>query len=326
MLKKAVVTSLLAIVTAMPASAGGVEPGLISAKAKWVAHLDIAGLRQTGLGKLLTEKLQEDSIQARIAEFSEAFGFDPQKDLDSITLWGVGYQPDQGIAMFTGTFDRDKLLALLDAAEGHTALEHGEHVIHRWTQQPEDLDDDGVRHGVIYRKDVVMIARSGELLKSALDQLATEDGTLADPEAPELLPKRSKGTFLFLSGTEMGRIAEGRPKAKWTRLVSSAHVEMGQDGKTVFANCRMTAKDPRNAKRLRNVLSGLVAMIQLQIAAAEENDQPVPFWAPLADAVEFGGEGRAVTMSLAMEQEQLLEIVRKAKEAKARRAEEGDRE
>ena len=307
----------IVLLTAAAAWAGDIDPALVSADAKWVAHLDVSGMLESGLGKALLEKLQDERIQARIAEFSQAFGFDPRTDLDSVSLWGTGYRPDDGVAVFKGVFDHDRLLALLDKNEGHETSQHGEFTVHRWTQRPEGPNDEGERYGTFYREGVVLVTRAKATLENALDQLAKAGGTLVGQDAPALLPKRAEGTFFFAAGSDLSGVAAVHPRAQWTRLVSSAHMVFGQTDGTVFLDIELTAGDEPNATRLRNVVSGMLAVAQLRIAAAEQDDKPAPFWAPLVNGAKVGGEGSTVRLGLSISQDELVPILQKARQAKA---------
>jgi hypothetical protein len=310
--------TLSVLLTAAAAWAGPVEPGLVSADAKWVAHLDVKALLKSPVGELLLEKLREEPTRTELADFVSVFGFDPRHDLQAVTLWGTGYEPDEGVVALTGKFDKDKLLGLLAQNEHYKQFEHGDYVLHRWRQEPEGRKDDGIRFGTFFRKDVALVTRDKEMLAGALDQLAKEGGTLAGRDAPALLPELSEGTFLFAKGVDLAAAAKTKRKAdaRWMKLLSSGLMELGQTGQTLFVVTRLNTINAENGARLRETLTGLRAMAQLHLAAAEEKDRPLPPWAPLLDAIRIGGEGEVATVRMEMEQSAAVEMAEQMRRAR----------
>jgi hypothetical protein len=307
------------LVAAAAGSAGPFEPKLVGANAKWVAHVDVQGILNSGLGKLAMEKLRDEAMREKMAEVQELFGLDLEKDLSGVTLWGPAYGPTAGVAMFQGRFDQEKILAVLQQAPGYQATAHGEHTILRWTDEEaakRNKNDDGTRFGVFYCEDVAAVARSRDVLTAALDQLARQDGTLAAGQGDLPLPAVEARPLVFAAGLNPREAAKDDPDAAWLQLVTAGCLQVSQTDETVSMNVRLGARDAQTGQKLRKVLSGLLALAELHVDQATQAERPAPFWAPLVEAAEVSGEGTAVELDVSLAQETLIEVGRAAREAK----------
>jgi len=300
------------MIAAGPAVAGPVNTADIAAGATWVVHLDAEALVGSGVGDWLLKRGRQRDLDQKLAEFAGTFGFDPTKDLASATLYGTSYEPTSGVAVLKGNFDKQKLLDLLDEARGHEESEYGGYTVHRWRQKAKDKRDDGVRYGTFHSEQVVVIARSRSTLEAALDVL---DGQVA---APEVVPEVSAGTFLFA-------VAKGIPadetgdRARFLKKVSGGFIEMGEAGDSAFLNLKFTARKTEDARRLRQILNGLLAMLSMVAEQQEERDGRAPDWAPLIEGAEAGGAGDSIELGISVKTQALIEVAEARQERKAAR-------
>jgi hypothetical protein len=71
------------------AHAGPLQWGHVSDDAKWVAHIDFEGLRQTGLYKKISERFLKEPIAEAEAEIEKTTGLKiPLDSLISVTAFG----------------------------------------------------------------------------------------------------------------------------------------------------------------------------------------------------------------------------------------------
>ena len=309
---KASVTIAAAVVLALTAvlPAGPIQDKQISAGAKWVAHMNVEAFVASGLGKYVLDRVSEDPKATEgLQKFVEAFNVDPTQDLLSVTLYGGEYAPAAGVAILRGRVDHERLLDLLEANEAHDTLKYGDHVLHTWAQQPEGKDDDGVRHGAFHGDELVVISRSVDVLKHAMDVLDGKAGSLAGA-SDSFLPVFTEGSFLQIAATQFEVPKDAKPKAAvLLKKVTGMWGELGESRETVFLRAGVTAASEKDGQQLRDILAGLVALARLgQEQAAETGGEFGP-WAPLLKGTQVGGRGAAVELEVAASLKDVTDIL-----------------
>jgi hypothetical protein len=308
------------------ARAGRLDAAKVSGEAKWVAHMDVEALLASDFGQHILKQIEAGGHAEGIEEFTEKVGFDPTRDLRSITLWGEDYKPDGGVAIIEGKVDKDKLLKLAAENQGHKTAKYGNYVLQSWTQKPQNALDDGVRWGTFYRDDVVIITRDREVLEDAIDTLNDKKATMAGQVAAALVPEASKGAFLSMAASDVPDLPKAGRRGAWLKKVHSAYAELGEADGRMFMNISASAATEKDAQQFRDMLQGMLAFARMGLDRVEENEQPLPLWAPLARAATVGGQGTVVTMVLEMATKDVIELMRSAEEArKARRARHGEK-
>ena len=294
----------------------------VAADAKWVIRVDVKALTGSAIGKHLLEQMTTEQ-RANLAKFTETFGFDPTANLDSVVLYGAAYGPTAGVAVFHGQFDRDKLLKLLAANEGHEESKFGDRVIHRWTQKPEGPNDDGVRFGAFAAEGVIVIGRAKAPVEAALNVLDGKAESLAGAKEAALsdLTPAPAGTFVQAAAKDFRLPEDAPPKAAFLRNMQAGHLLLGEAKDEAFAILAVTATAAETAQKMRQMLTGFVALGQLALAQAEQDGKPAPAWAPLVKGAVIGGEGEVVTARLSLAVKDLIALAEKAKAAKAAAAE-----
>ena len=297
-------------------SGGGLDTSKVSAKAKWVAHLDVDGLLSSPFGQHILKEVEARGHAKAIAAFAEKVGFDPTKDLRSFTVWGEIYEPSGGVAVMQGTSDKDKLLKLVSENKGHREAKYGGYALQRWTQKRENKRDDGVRWGTFWADDVVLIARDRKVLEIAIDTLNDKAATLAGQLGVVLGPKASEGAFLIVAAKGPLGPAKLAGKAAIVKKLAAGFLELGEVDGNVFLNISVTAVTETDGEQFRQMLQGILAFKKMSLTHREENKQPMPLWAPLVRAVTIGGEGATVSLSAKMATADVIATLKAVEEAK----------
>jgi len=304
---------IILLTVAATAGAGQIVPADVAPNAKWVLHLDVEKLLAGQVGRYALSLAKEQGVAEKLQEFVRAFGFDPKKDLSSVTIYGSDYEPASGVAIFKGKFDREKLLTLLDANEGHQQSPHGERTIHRWTQKPRGKGDDGVRYGAFHSDGTVVISRSKKAVETALDVL---DGKVAGKA--RIVPE-AKGAFFVAAGEDLPAPKRADHGAMIASRVASAVIRIGEDGDNTVLDADLTAKTAEDGQRIRQMTQGIVAFAAMSAEQAQQQGRPAPLWAPLLGGVEIGGSDKAVQVRVSVKTATLVQAAEAARKAKAAR-------
>jgi hypothetical protein len=287
-------------------SAGGLDKSQVPADAKWVAHLDVEALLDSQVGGFALDQGGE-RLRAKMAKFAQVFGFDPIIDLRSVTLFGTEHGPAQAVGLVRAKVDQEKLQTLLQANKGYERLLEGERIVHRWTQNPEDAEDDGVRHGTFYEDDLTLIARSKEALLGAVAVLEGKRASLATKDSG-LVPDIPAGAFVVVAAHQIVAPAGSEP---WAEMVRSVSVVGGEHDNVVFGRAIAGLDEERNAQHVRQMLQGLLSLATLRLERSPEI-QALPELKEILKGIGIGGEGTAVRVDVAVAVEDVKALMRKS--------------
>lgn len=294
-----VATAGLLVATSV-ATAGPFQADRVASTAKWVAHVDVQAAMKTELAKfVMRQPVVAEHVEKAVRRSVAKLGLDPTRDLDSITVYGTGYEPRAAVAIVTGRFDRQKLLALIPK-DGHQQENHGNATVHSW-QNPKG----GVSHGCFFNDETLVLANDLDNLKTALDVLTGQADDVSKGELAPLLPVMAAGTIFMMAGRDL-QLPDDRAGGMIRRFVSLAAVA-GEDGENAFAQITGQARDVQSAENVRRMLNGLLAMAAL--SSDQAGDARLSPLAALAGGITVGGQDATVTVSASFKVARLKDVI-----------------
>jgi len=241
----------------------------VAASAKWVVHVDFDAMRDSKLGAEVREKcLAAENAQKKLKHFQEDTGVDLTKDMHSVTLYDTRFVEHGGVAIFRAAhIDKKKLVAKLkDKHPDHSTEQHGDVTISTWTEAKGTKHEHHVS-GAFFGADAVLFSRDLKQLKAAVDVLSGKADALST-ESP-LAEEAPKGTFFLVRGVGMDK--EKTPfKAAVIRKSKQLSYAFGQDGNTVFAQGLLIAPSADAADKVRHVVEGFRALLQLRFGERDK--------------------------------------------------------
>jgi hypothetical protein len=243
----------------------------------------------TQLGELFKEALDEEGDLTKIEAFGTIFEFDPFKDLYSVTAYGCSFEKEEGVALFKGRFENEKIIALMGIEGAHTEFDHGGCVVHEWKE--------GRDHFFVAfpRKSMVVISNSRELIQEALDVLEGDRDSLDDRGEMRGFRSAPRGTFLAAAAHGLEHIlgCDGEPEAAVLKMAKDVTVFVGEVEGDDFLDVTLSTQDSKSAKQVHDILAGLIALGSL---FGEE--EPELAW--LMKSLEFEQDGRTVRIRVAL--------------------------
>jgi len=305
---------------ASTAFAGLLKTDQVAGDAKWVAHVDVSAMLDSGLGKfILAEAQKKADFVNKVTDLRQKFGFDLTRDVRGVTLYGKKVGPKAGVIVLDMTVDQQKVLELLEANETHREIKYGDRTLHQWTDPakvgPEGEDILGkTSFGVFYDEKTIVVASGLDLLKEAIDVLDSKADSLAKTKGLPMLPKPVAGEIMVAvaSGIELPALA-AKPKAAVLRHITDISLQAGENADGSFAEVVALVSDAKKAGQLRNVVQGFVALGQMIMA--EREDLPV-----LGEKITVNGADQAVTVSAAVPTDSLIEMLKFLRDRRAEKA------
>lgn len=305
-MRRAIVAVAVVGLCASLALAGGVQKEQISAKAKWVAHLDVESLLSGDVGKLITDQIKEKGLDKKLAEFTSVFGVDPTKDIASVTAYGEDFDPASGIIIAQGKYDQEKLLGLLKNAKNFKEVAAGDRTLYTWTDDKRnDPNDDGSRCGVFYSEKIIVVGRTDATVKAAMDVL---DGKSAG--SPSILPAPTKGSIFIAAADGIDTIKNLPPQSAMAKKITSGSLEIGQLDGSIFVNVSAIAKTAEDAEQARDMIKGLVALVGFAKEDAAAAAPATMNIAALLKGLKVGGEGNTVAVNFTATLKDIVDTVK----------------
>lgn len=259
MKKLALSISLLAMLCPV-AFAGSLQKEQVPAGVKWVAHVDVESMVKSQMGQFLLKKANAEGLQDSLNEFAKTFGFDPLKDIKSVTAFGTDYTPDNGVLTFVGAFNKETILSLLQANPAYKAGKYGQQDMYQWGDTDKKTGKDITLHGCFYGVNTALVSRSEETLKLALDTLNKSKDSLAKANSLPSLGKTAEGAFLVAAGEDFPAAPNNPGSAAIVKRVQSASMQLGENDKNIFARVTMNTRTAKDANEINSILQGLLAM------------------------------------------------------------------
>jgi len=276
-----------AVLAAGTAWAGAFDAARVPAGATWVVHADLSALRPTPMGQFLVNELGSGVAGNKLAAFAAIFGFDPLKDLQTITLCGKSKDPTQSVVMVAGAFDKDRLVTLLEANDTYESQPFGAYTIHSWVDEKKPAE--GRQYGCVHPSGTLVISHGREMIEETLQVL---DGKRPSLDAGKVFGAEllSAAPFFMAGANAMGG-ADGAPSAAVLKQADAAQLSLSEQGTDLVLRARLTARDGQGANNMLAVAQGMIAVAML---GQEKN----PALAQLAQAAQVRLDGKTVRVDI----------------------------
>ncbi len=259
-MKKFALALSLLMLASSAVFAGPIQKEQIPAGVKWVAHADVETMVKSQMGQFLLKKANAEGLQEKMNEFSKTFGFDPVKDLKSVTAFGTDFTEETGLLSFTGAFNKDTIVTLLQANPTFKASKYGELDMYQWGDTDKKSGKAIILYGCFYGNTMALVSRSEEMVKLAVDTLGKKKDSLAKVDTLPSLGKAEAGAFIVAAGEDFPANPNDPGSAAIVKKVQAANIQFGETDKSVFARVTMTTRTAKDANEINSILQGLLAM------------------------------------------------------------------
>jgi hypothetical protein len=268
------------LLVGVPALAGPLAKKQVSGGANWVFHVDIEQFRITQMHQFARPELENLGIEKKLQDFATLFSFHPIDDLRDVTIYGKGQDRKKAVVLIEGTFDKERLLALLGMAPEHEEIQYGDIVLHKWIdEKKKDCDGAGqTTYCCFYGNDLIVMGTGLDGVKHAVDVL---DGTTVDAASVVFNPaiENAKGAFLQVMATNIRETIADHPKAAVLRQAEQFALAAGEAQGKFYIDWRLTAKSEEVAQAINKILDGIIAFAML----AGEDDPKLAELAAMVD-------------------------------------------
>lgn len=278
----------------------------LPASALWCIHLDVEAANQSILGKgLRATLLAQPAARKAIAKAKEALGIDPVTDIQSLTVYGLSYQPDRAILIVRGKSDKSRLDAFLKKSTGYHTEWVGGHELYLWNESPR-TDENNPHHrrrssaGAFFNESEVVFGPDAQTVAAELDVLDEKSPALS-ADSP-LAAQEPRGAVIWAAAVGLDQARNLPLQSPLLRQCESGTLAVGEYDGNAFLQAHISARSADIAQQLRSLLEGARAMALLQ---AGDHDG----LAQLANYLKVTADDRMVNVSWTYASAELLKIV-----------------
>ena len=290
-MKKSMMVLAVAVLLAVaPAFGGQLNKSQIGANADWVAHLNFEQLLKSQLGRLIRAELAEQGLEEQLQGFESIFSFHPLDDIRDVTIYGKGKDREKAVALFEGSFDPDKLVALVRMNPEYEEIKHGDMVVHSWVDEnKEDPNGPDQRmYGCMHKSDTVLLGAGLEAVKQAADVLKGSAPNAASGLFNQTVFS-AKGAFFQVAANAVNDLADHRNEAALLEKTDELGAAVGEHEGKFYVDLSLRAESEEVANNVKQMVEGLVAFLTL---AGGEN----PTLAELAKKLDVSSANRNVAI------------------------------
>jgi hypothetical protein len=247
----------------------GPAGNLVDSEANFAAHFDIEKFKATDAGRFILSQLDQAPHRQKLDAFQGLFRLDLRRQIHSITLFGYGNKPDDGVAILRGEFDPDHLITLVKANDTYSSSTHRSLTIHSWI---DDKERDAARasdrepqrsYGTFVSKNLLLIGKDRAALIKGIDIHAGHQPGIE--LAQWLGPANSIApTASFVAGARLEKIAHSDPKAAILKNAQSAQLQLGESNGYAHGFIRLEAQNPTVGEALKKIADGVATLWTLK--------------------------------------------------------------
>ena len=275
---------------------GEFKPSETSAKATWFAHLNIAGLRESEIGKQLLNELDGES-KRQLRQFERMLSFHPIDDLESATVYGTSADPEQTVALIRGAFDRQRLTDIAKDSDAYKPVTHPKTTIHSW-------EDNGNRiYATIIGDKLVIIGPQLDLLRDATDVVNGDSPAL---KADDIFGyQKTDHAPLLVASANLSAIDGIDLDSKIVQKIKAIYISAGESRGELLAYTALKTANPRSAKLVDQMLHGVLAL-------AEASDEVPP---EIIEAFQTKLDGSGISLSVKLPLKKFKTLMAKLEKA-----------
>lgn len=280
---------------------------LVMPDAKVVAGLQVTQTKNSAFGQFVLSHMQVEDDAFK--KFMAQTGFDPRRDLSEIVMasnWEQATPQSRWLVVARGNFNRSAITTAALANGGATTSFQGVEILTYAPPVPQEN-----QNGIAFFDASNAVMGDIASVKAAIQRQKSNAATPANLLA-KIRPLSAKNDFWFVTLVPISEFAGAMPNANLSsamkgNLLAAVHEASGgiRFGDTVNISGEAVTRSDKDAQALVDVFKFVAGMVQTNRA----NDPAVNQVATLLDALDLQTKDNVMTLSLAIPEKQLEQIL-----------------
>lgn len=254
---KKIVLSLLILFLAfgVTISAKSLQPtSLVPKNAQWLIHLDMKQLVSTQLFDLLMGD-KKDEITKFNDMMSKKFNIDFFKDVNGITILGMGKDKDNAVLCWDGKVDKEFILALLKLNKDFKEIPYGKYTIYSW---------DGDHFGTFANDQLALTSEDENAIKNVLDVISGKTKSMKASNLMTLWKGIPQDAFLKAAAHNIAELADDREASAILKKTGMAFFMALERNENLKLKLKLTTDTPETANNIHQIVKGFMALAKLK--------------------------------------------------------------
>ncbi len=311
----------LAVLLALPLGAFAADSTLLQAvmpDAQVVAGLQVDSAKGSPFGQYVLSHLSVNDT--KLEEFTSETGFDPRQDVTEIVVasnWKAGSPDNRWIVSAHGTFNIAKITSVAVANGGTVTLYQGVNVV--TTPAASNLQ---LATGIAFLDPSTALVGDVTSVKAAIGRMQSNTGA-AVSILTQAQSASSGKDFWFVTLVPLSNFSSAIPNgglggAMQGNLFAAINQASGgiRFGDTVIISAEAVTRSEKDAQALVDVVKFFASLVQLN----KQQNPTAGQVATLLDTLQASASGNVTTISLAIPEQQLEQLLNSAHSAPAKAA------
>jgi len=222
--------------------------------AQWLIYLDVRQFVSTQLFDLLMAD-KKDKITEFNDMLSNKFKIDLFKDVNGITIWGIGKGKDNAVLCWDGKIDKEFILALLKLNKDFKEIPYGKYTIYRW---------EGNHFGAFANDNLAVAGEDENAIKNVLDVISGKKKTMMASNLMTLWEGMPQDAFLKAAAYNIAELADDREASEILKKTGMAFFMVLERNENLKLKLKLTTDTPETAKNIHQIAMGFMALAKLK--------------------------------------------------------------
>jgi hypothetical protein len=298
---KKIVLSLLILFLALSLtlSAKSLQPtSLAPENAQWLIHLDVKQFVSTQLFDLLMAD-KKDKIMNFNDMVSKKFKIDFFKDVNGITILGMGKHKDHAVMCWDGKIDKEFILGLLKLNKDYKEIPYGKYTIYRW---------EGNHVGTFVSDSLALAGEDEDAIKNVLDVISGKKKSMTASNLMTLWKGIPRDAFLKAAAHNIAELAEDREASAILKKTGMAFFMALERNENLKLKLKLSTDTPETANNIHQIAMGLMALAKLKPHDEDKDSDKHMKFLKLLDHLKINVEKNVIQMEFTYPSKDLTEL------------------
>jgi len=299
---KKLVLALLILFLALSVtlSAKALQPtSLVPENARWLIYLDVKHFVSTQLFDLLMAD-KKDKITEFNDVMSKKFKIDFFKDVNGITILGMGKHKDNAVLCWDGKIDKEFILGLLKADKDFKEIPYGKYTIYSW---------EGDHVGTFVNDNLALVGEDEEAIKNVLDAISGKTKSMAGSNLMTLWQGIPQDAFLKAAVHNIAELAEDREASAILKQAGMAFFMAMEKNENLKLKLKLTTDKPETANNINQIVNGFMALAKLKLNEKEKASDEQMKFLELLNHLTINVEKNVIQMEFTYPSKDLAELI-----------------
>jgi hypothetical protein len=270
--------------------ADGLDTGLIPADARWVIHIDMKAVSASRIKALWLEKAPA-VVHRRMEKSRSMTHLDIFRDLDGVTISGVGAGDKQAVVALQGRFDREFLVKQLHAAMDVKEFKRGSLVLYDWERACAVFDGESR----------LFFGENRNLLESLFDDRGKITAAGGGSPVAEVLKQAPKDAMVVAAASRFFECEAEDPASVLLKKTHKALFYVLEKAGRLNVRAALTTESDKTADNLVKIVNGLLALLEIREKEFSRD------W-PVLRNLKIRSEGNALLMETSGTPEEYMQL------------------